>query len=340
MHRGKSTALIAGLAVLAMVMSRSVSADIDAWRAAGWKTDFSKSAVSFAEILSGGPPRDGIPSIDSPIFKPAAKIADIGPNEPVIRLELQGVVRAYPLRVLTWHEIVNDTVAGRPVAVTYCPLCNSAVVFDRTVDGKPVEFGVSGLLRGSDMVMYDRATQSWWQQFSGEAIVGALTGKKLKMIPSRVESFSDYAANYPNGEVLVPSDPRIRDYGRNPYVGYDSRNAPYPFYTGDLPRQLNPMARVIVVRVGAAIHAMTLSYLRSQGEAEIHGVKLAWRPGVNSALDKGRIRDGIDVGAVTVVWAATNQPIVHDITFAFVVQSFHPDVTVLTESGPITLTPR
>ncbi len=319
-------------------------ADIDSWRAAGWKTDFSKRAVDLSEILSGGPPRDGIPSIDAPVFRRAAEIADIGANEPVIRLEIGGEVRAYPLRVLTWHEIVNDAIAGRPVAVTYCPLCNSAVVFDRRVedanDGRPLEFGVSGLLRNSDLVMYDRATESWWQQFSGEAIVGALTGKSLRMIPSRVMGFAAFKAAYPDGLVLVPNDPAMRPYGVNPYVGYDSRNAPYPLYRGDLPQALNPMVRVVVVRDGGAIRAVTLGLLRSQGEIELDGLRFVWQPGVNSALDQGVIAQGADVGALTVTRAATAEPLVHDITFAFVVHAFHPGTTVLTEQGPVRLDKR
>ena len=133
------------------------------------KTDFKKTAVDFKEIISGGPPKDGIPSIDNPRFMPASKVnsQDLAPTEPVIGLTINGKSRAYPLRILTWHEIVNDELAGTPVTVTYCPLCNSTIVFDRRIDGKVLDFGTTGKLRNSDMVMYDRQTESWWQQLYG-----------------------------------------------------------------------------------------------------------------------------------------------------------------------------
>jgi hypothetical protein len=141
----------------------------ETWTREGWKTDFSKSSVPFGEIISGGPPRDGIPSIDDPKFASASEVTDIDGREPVIRFGVDDDVRAYPLRVLTWHEIANDVVGGTPVAVTYCPLCNAAIVFDRRVEGQVLEFGTTGKLRNSDLVMYDRQTESWWQQFTGES---------------------------------------------------------------------------------------------------------------------------------------------------------------------------
>lgn len=337
----RTTRLLIAALLLALVAPRGGMADAAAWRAAGWKTDFSKRTVDLAEILAGGPPRDGIPSIDAPVFKRAAEIADIGANEPVIRLEIGGEPRAYPLRILTWHEIVNDTVGGRPVAVTYCPLCNSAVVFDRGIDGAnggaPLEFGVSGLLRNSDMVMYDRATESWWQQFTGEAIVGAMAGVSLRMIPSRVMGFGAFRDSHPDALVLVPNDPDLRPYGHNPYVGYDSRGAPYPLYQGDLPTALNPMLRVVVVRDRDAVRAVTLGHVRAQGAVLMDGIRLAWRPGVNSALDQAMISHGADVGGLTVTRDSSGEALSHDITFAFVVHAFHPGITVLTEQGPVKL---
>ena len=136
----------------------------------GWKvewrnTDFAKSTIDFSEVMSGGPPKDGIPAIDTPQFKTVSEIDDIQDREPVISLAINGDARAYPLRVLTWHEIANDTVGGVPVAVTFCPLCNAAIVFDRRLaDGRVLDFGTTGKLRNSDLVMYDRQTESWWQQ--------------------------------------------------------------------------------------------------------------------------------------------------------------------------------
>jgi len=307
------------------------------WVVEGWKTDFSKFNIKFEEILSGGPPRDGIPSIDAPKFEPASANTTLDAKEAVIRLEIDGIVRAYPLRILMWHEIANDVIGDTPVAVTYCPLCNSSIAFDRQLpDGSIAEFGVSGLLRNSDMVMYDRASHSWWQQFTGTGIAGKYTDTKLKMIPTKVVSFGQFLAENPEGDVLVPNDPSMRRYGTNPYLGYDSRQAPYPFYKGDLPDNISPMARVIVVqREEDKVVAVALSHLRTSGSLEIDNIRLNWQPGVNSALDSEDLAIGADVGAVEVESISPGEPLVHDITFAFVVQAFHPGTTIATEEGPI-----
>lgn len=220
----------------------------DAWKSEWPKTDFSKHTVPLTEIRSGGPPKDGIPAIDKPRFVSiaAARKGGLKPKEAVISVRFNGDARAYPLRIMIWHEIVNDTVGGRPVAITWCPLCNSAVVFDRRLDGRLLNFGTTGKLRKSDLVMYDRQTETWWQQFLGQGIVGALAGKQLEMLPMRVESFELFAARHPDGKVLTPTDPAARQYGRNPYAGYDRRNRPY-FDVGGLPKGVPPLERVVVV---------------------------------------------------------------------------------------------
>lgn len=171
-----ATARTLTLSIMITFATSLAMASPASWVREGWKTDFSKSSVPFEEIISGGPPRDGIPSIDDPQFVKASDVTDIDAREPVIQFGLGDDIRAYPLRALTWHEIANDTVDGTPVAVTYCPLCNAAIVFDRRVQGSVLEFGTTGKLRNSDLVMYDRQTESWWQQFTGDAIVGELTG--------------------------------------------------------------------------------------------------------------------------------------------------------------------
>jgi len=310
-------------------------ADPAVWQREGWtKTDFSKTRIGWQEILSGGPPKDGIPSIDKPMFKGVAEGKDLTDKDPVIGLVIAGDARAYPLRVLTWHEIVNDTVGGVPVTVTYCPLCNSAIVFDRRVAGQVLDFGTTGKLRNSDLVMYDRQTESWWQQFTGEAIVGALTGTELKMIPARLESFAEFKARHPDGKLLVPNNPHLRDYGRNPYVGYDSASAPF-LYRGDYPKGIEPMARVVVVRppTGKA-QAITLDLLRKKGRATLGDIELTWQAGQASALDDGQVAKGRDVGTVAasrVTRDGKREAAVYDVTFAFVVHAFHPDLTIVKE---------
>jgi len=154
------------------------AADPAFWATEGWKTNFDKSEVNLKEIVDGGPARDDIPPIDDPQFNNPADV-ELGDREPVITLKIGDDARAYPLSVLIWHEIVNDTVGGVPVAVTYCPLCDAAIVFERRVDGKILRFGTTGKLRKSDMVMWDDVTESWWQQFQGRAIVGDYLGTEL-----------------------------------------------------------------------------------------------------------------------------------------------------------------
>lgn len=302
-------------------------ADVDRWIGEGWKTDFSKMSVPVHEVLSGGPPRDGIPSIDNPKFLPLSEVTDIPGREPVIWLEVEGDVRAYPLRVLTWHEIVNDTIGGVPAAVTYCPLCNASIVFDRRIGDKILEFGTTGKLRNSDLIMYDRQTDSWWQQFSGTSIAGSFLGTKLTLLPSRVTSMEAFRKANPNSQVLVPNNPRIRDYGRNPYAGYDSSSAPF-LYRGEMPDNISPMARVVVVRTGGAPIIVSMERVRN-GEFEESGYSISWTEGVASALDRAKIADGKDVGAIRVM--KDGKDVVHDVTFAFVAHAFHPDTRIITE---------
>ncbi|WP_205602628.1 DUF3179 domain-containing protein [Chelativorans alearense] len=300
-------------------------ADPRDWAREGWKTEFSRSSVPFDEIISGGPPRDGIPSIDKPKFVKTSAVADIADREPVIQFGLGEHIRAYPLRVLTWHEIANDVVAGTPVAVTYCPLCNAAIVFDRRLDGRVLEFGTTGKLRHSDLVMYDRQTESWWQQFTGEAIVGSLTGEKLRLLPSRIVSFGSFRKAHPGGLVLVPNDPGFRDYGRNPYASYDTAATPFLF-KGELPDDIPAMAHVVVVRTEREPIIVSLEKVRADG-FERSGYRITYEAGVASALDDATIAKGRDVGTVRVTKDGRDVP--HDITFAFVAHAFHPDIQIV-----------
>ena len=210
------------------------------------ETDFSRNAVDFGEIFSGGPPKDGIPSMDAPKFHAIADEADLDEKEPVVALAIDGVARAYPVRYLMWREIVNDQIDGKPVTVTYCPLCNSAVVFDGRLGDRTLTFGVTGKLRHSDMVMYDRQTESWWQQFTGEGIAGALTGETLTVLPSALRSWGAFKRDHPAGEVMAQPTDIDRAYGRNPYVNYDQSAWPFLY------RGRNAAARRRAARTGRA----------------------------------------------------------------------------------------
>lgn len=295
-----------------------------------WKTDFSKSIIDRSEVLSGGPPKDGIPSIDEPKFVTLAE-AELDPREPVIGFSHEGDARAYPLSVLMWHEIANDIVGGHPFAVTYCPLCNAAIVFDAEIDGERHTFGTTGRLRHSDLLMYDRVTESWWQQFSGEAVIGEYAGRQLDIVPSRIESFERFASRHPQGKVLVPNDPRMRNYGRNPYVNYDSRNAPYPFFTGEMPDGIDPMARVVVLRRdGEAVAVIALDRIVRDAPISIDEFRIEWSAGRASALDTAEIAKGRDIGNLVVTDMSGDLPrdAVHDLTFAFVAHAFHPEIPI------------
>jgi len=268
----------------------------------GWKTDFSRHTVPFTEILSGGPPRDGIPPIDEPKFIDFADADQyLGRLEPVISFELNGDVRAYPLQILTWHEIVNDVVGGVPVAVTFCPLCNSAIVFDRRLDGVVHRFGTSGNLRHSDLIMWDRETESWWQQLSGEAIVGELAGKKLTFLPGPIVSWEDFKDAKPGGKVLSRDTGFNRPYGENPYVGYDRVDNPPFLFEGDLDGRLLPKERVVTVTVGDVDAAFPFSVLAQERVVNynVGGRDLAvfFKPGTRSALDELLIGDSEEIGA-------------------------------------------
>ncbi len=296
----------------------------------GWgQTDFSKTSIDLKEILSGGPPKDGIPSIDKPIFTALSDATDINAKEPVITLEIDGDARAYPIRVMIWHEIVNDTVAGVPVTITFCPLCNSAVVFNRRVGDRLLDFGTTGLLRKSNLVMYDRQTQSWWQQFTGKSVVGTMLGTQLALIPSRVESFEKFKQRYPQGKILIPNDVSMRRYGTNPYENYDTMPRPFLF-SGELPTDINPMARVIVFKAGGKKQAVAMKLLSQRKKLKVSNVTLSWSAGQNSSLDTSRISQGRDVGNVVVQVDSANGPrdIVYDVTFAFVIKAFSPGVKI------------
>jgi len=328
-------ALSIGLILVFVATAAAGSPDL--WRSEGWKTDFGKSLMPLSEIVSGGVGKDQIPSIDQPKFEKAAAISRYGDREPVIELQVGATARAYPLSILTWHEIVNDVVEGRPVAITYCPLCNASNVFDRRLGGQVLDFGTTGKLRKSDLVMYDRQTETWWQQFTGDAIVGRQKGRSLKMIPSRVVAYSDFRKRHPGGDVLVPTDASSRPYGRNPYVAYDSGQTPYALVRCRLPGNINPMARVVIVRRDDAVVAVSLDHLRKKGRVELDDMRISWVEGVASALDRDEISRGREVGAVEAVDAASREMLVADVTFAFVLFAFHPGVLVLTDKGRLTL---
>jgi len=256
--------------------------------------------VPLDELRSGGPPPDGIPPIDDPQFESVAAADEwLTDRDPVLLVEHGNAVRAYPLAILTFHEVVNDVVAGDPLLVTYCPLCNSALAFERTLDGEVVEFGTSGRLWRSNLVMYDRATRSLWLQFTGEAIVGARVGDQLERLPLQMTAWGDVAQRWPDAEVLSRDTGHDRPYGENPYVGYDEGGSPMLF-GDDTGGPLEQMQRVVATGGDADPVAYPLEVLRQQRviHDEVDGQRavVLWAPGTASALDSRDLAAGDDVG--------------------------------------------
>jgi len=268
------------------------------------EVDLSRKTVPLTEIESGGVGADsGIPSIHNPEYESIERASDwMTPREPVVTLEVGGEARIYPIQILIWHEVVNDELGGEPVLVTFCPLCYTAIAFDRRVDGEVRDFGVSGLLRESDLILYDYQTTTLWQQLTGEAIVGTDAGKRLRFLPAQLVAFEDARAQYPDALVLSRQTGFNRAYGSNPYAGYDDIESGTIFPTsfeddGRLPAK----AQVLTVELGD--QAVAIPFDRLADEVVVHatvgGIPIValWQPGTNAALDARDIPDGRDIGA-------------------------------------------
>jgi hypothetical protein len=260
--------------------------------------------VPYSEILSGGPPKDGIPAVETPKFI-SVKDADswLKPVEPVVLVKINDDARAYPIQILMWHEIVNDVVDDVPVVVSFCPLCNTAIAFDRRLDGQVFDFGTTGRLRYSNLIMYDRQTETWWQQASGEAIVGELTGRTLKFLPAAIISWDEFKTAYPGGKVLSRDTGFTRNYGQNPYVGYDDVNkSPFLYRGPTTDGRLLPMTRVVTVDLNGEAVAYPYEVMKKVYVVNdtVGGEPIAvfWQAGTASALDTSAVATGRDVGAV------------------------------------------
>jgi Protein of unknown function (DUF3179) len=283
-----------------------------------WKTDFGKHSVPFSEIMSGGPPKDGIRAIDRPEFVGVDAAASwLKPREPVILFVHGNDPRAYPLQILIWHEIVNDMVGDLPVAITFCPLCNTAIAFDRRVQQKTLDFGTTGKLRFSDLVMYDRQTESWWQQATGQAIIGTFTGTQLTPLPAQTISWKTFRETFPGGKVLSRNTGYNRSYGENPYVGYDDVNSSPFLYRGPKDPRLRPVERVVTVSLAGEDVAYPFSALEKVRVVNdtVGGQKIVvlFEKGVASALDGHSIPESRDVGTAGVFERTVNGKV---LTFA------------------------
>ena len=226
------------------------------------------SLIPIDEIHHGGPPRDGIPSLDKPKFISAKQASYLNAKDRVLGVVHKGEARAYPIKILNWHEIVNDTIQGDRVIVTFCPLCGTGIVYDGHIKGKDHQFGVSGLLYNSDVLLYDRETESLWSQILSQAVTGAHKGRKLKSLSVSHTSWKDWRKEHPNTKVLSTETGFGRDYSRSPYSGYDNNQQIY-FPVSAKSRAYHPKERVLGITVGDKHKAYPFEELAKLGGTEL-----------------------------------------------------------------------
>ena len=287
-------------------------------------TDFSKTTINFSEIRNDGINRDSIPSIYKPKFLLAKKIRNIGENEPVISLEINGDSRAYPLRVLVWHELINDFVGNEPILVSFSPLCNSAIIFSRRLNGQILDFQNTGRTRHFNTVMFDSNSESWWQQFSGESIIGSYSGEHLSKMVSRRESFKFFKAHSKYGKVMVPKNPEAHKYGTTPFVRMDSQNDLASKFPYTFPKGIKPIEQVVVVEN----NAWPLALLTHKRRILKENILLLWNPGQNSIYDTYWIPFGRDIGNITIKRKIGGDWVdaLYDTAFAFTVAAIKKNI--------------
>ena len=293
--------VVGGVNVYAEIPPLTVN--ISHWR----ETDFRRFTVDPDEIISVGAGRNGIPPIYQPHFLAILEAAILDwmtGDHPVVVVEVNGDARAYPLGIMTFHQALNDNIGGQPVLVTYDPLCYTTQAFSRVVDGVELNFGTTGNVRLSNLIMWDDYTESWWQQADGQAIVGESAGRQLERVPAYVTSFREFARSFPDGRVLSPAsgDPEFFPvYGGSQYYGYDSPNNPPDMFIGQPDERLSPTERVLGVDIGWEVIAYPFARLRQAQviNTEIGGEPVAvfWKAGTLSALDEEVIADSHDPGS-------------------------------------------
>lgn len=300
---GRKLAQYSDLIVVAIILLALLGGGIAAivyWRYPS-EEQFDTSMIPMTEVVNIGVGRDGIMPIDAPRFEDVAQAAQwLGDQSPVIVVTLGEPARAYPLRVMIRHEIVNDWIGDEAIAVTYCPICNSPVVYRREVEDEVLRLGVTGNLYRSGFIMWDDQTESWWQQFTGMAVAGEYMGTMLDVIPSQVVGFATFARRFPDGLVLAGDEnyPELR-YVMNPYVGYDESNMPM-WGSGDYDERLQPLERVLA----AVVEGVPVAYPYALLSQEVvlndmvnnTPIVVFWQPGAKSALDAMNEADSRDVG--------------------------------------------
>ena len=281
--------------------------------------DVSGGLIPKNEILSGGPPRDGIPAIMNPRFESADEAGWLNDGDLVAGVNMGGVQRAYPLRILVWHEAVNDTVGGKPVLVSYCPLCGSTVVFDRSIKGYEYTFGISGLLHQSDVLFFDRETESLWSQLEMKAVTGPMAGTEFEILPSTLATWKEWKKEHPGTAVLSRETGYNRDYDNMPYGGYEQSSS-VMFPVRHTSKKFHPKEKVLVVLAGNEAKAYPFS------ELEKTDTPLTDKLGGHDIVVK--YSDG---GYVTAIDKA-GKPLDSFVSYWFAWYTFRPD-TLVYEAG-------
>jgi len=275
--------------------------------------DFSNHSVPLDQILSGGPPKDGIPAILKPVFITAVEAGFLNEQDRILGLVEGGEAKAYPIKILNWHEIVNDTLAGKPVLVTYCPLCGTGIGFRPLINGRRMTFGVSGLLYQSDMMMYDHQSESLWSQISMKAIAGPMTGAKLTHIFLEHTTWGEWRRAHPNTKVLSTKTGFSRDYQRDPYLGYAQR-ADLMFPIKQTDSRFHPKEWVLGLEVGGMFKAYPFSELK-----KVKGL-------VHDQIDGQRVQIKFNTEAHSAsATDATGKPLPSVMAFWFAWYTFHPE---------------
>lgn len=271
--------------------------------------DLDSASIPINEILQGGPGKDGIPAIDSPEFIQAADADFLKPDDRILGLTLDGKAKAYPVKILDWHEVVNDSIGDRYFAVTFCPLCGTGLAFETSkMDGADPSFGVSGLLYQSDVLLYDRASESLWSQLLGRAVTGDRLGELLQTIPIFHTSWEDWISRYPDTQVLGTQTGYRRDYNNSPYADYGESRRLYFDVSEKVPDSFHPKEQVLGLEVDGHFRAYPFSELQKQGllsfKVSLNGeaLEIHWNPEAVSAyaLDK----DGNAFHSITSFWFA------------------------------------
>ena len=275
----------------------------------GFRTDFSRATIPASDVMSGGPPKDGIPAVDQPVFVDVTEADEwLDDDEPVFVVSADGRTHIYPVQILTYHEIVNDVVGTTPLTITYCPLCNSGLTFRRHFNGEVLDFGTTGRLRLSNLIMYDRQSETWWQQATGEGLVGQFAGFRLDVYPMLMVPWDRARDRFFDAAVLSQETGFARPYGNNPYAGYDTSRQPFLYSGPRTPGPYTAMDRVLEVVQGdqTAVfpYPILAEELVAQRDVGGQSVVVFWESGTASALDTRSIAGGRDVGAANAFRAA------------------------------------